>query len=530
MPLAADLRNFRNLAGGLRSVLRTRVTLEDAKETIRRRLQERESNFLTTARDCIFSNPTSPYQPLLALAGCKYGDLEQMVRTRGLESTLRKLRDAGVYFTFEEFKGRQPVERAGRLITVSPEQFGNPLQRTELWVHSGGSTGQATRLKSNLSRAHHNATYLVLRHHANGVTDLPKAMWRGLMPIELNGLLASAIIEDLPERWFTPHKPFDFTAARRYPFATYAVLALSRLYGTKLPWPELVPLDQAVQVARWAADASRKRGGCYVTATASLSLRVAVAAQDHGLDLSGTVFSGGGEPLTPAKAAGIEAVGATSRPGYFAAETGPIGMGCASPGEPNEQHLLDDKLGTIQVSRPIPGFNQRVDAFNFTTLLPNATNILLNLELDDFGVVDTRSCGCLFESLGLTRHVRQIRSFRKLTGEGVCLVGSDMCRILEEVLPERFGGSALDYQLSEDENERGFTRLTLIVSPRVPVPSSEAVTETVLNALAATNASGDYARVTWQQAGTFRVVRAEPEWTAAGKLPTLRRATPAKTQ
>ncbi len=57
------------------------------------------------------------------------------------------------------------------------------------------------------------------------------------------------------------------------------------------------------------------------------------------------------------------------------------------------------------------------------------------------GVIEQRSCGYPLESYGYSEHLREIHSFRKLTGEGVTLVGNEMVRILEEVLPARFGGS-----------------------------------------------------------------------------------------
>ena len=40
---------------------------------------------------------------------------------------------------------------------------------------------------------------------------------------------------------------------------------------------------------------------------------------------------------------------------------------------------------------------------------------------------------------------------------------------MERVLPARFGGSPLDYQLMEEEDERGFTRLSLLVSPKLRI-------------------------------------------------------------
>jgi hypothetical protein len=143
---------------------------------------------------------------------------------------------------------------------------------------------------------------------------------------------------------------------------------------------------------------------------------------------------------------------------------------------------------------------------------------MLNVETDDFGVIEGRSCGCPMERYGFTEHLRDIRSFQKLTGEGVTLIGSDMIRILEEVLPARFGGSPLDYQLLEEEDDRGFTRLRLLVSPKVKLADDRSVIEVVLHALGTSGPSSDLARAIWSQAQTLTIKRAEPVSTARGKL------------
>ncbi len=166
----------------------------------------------------------------------------------------------------------------------------------------------------------------------------------------------------------------------------------------------------------------------------------------------------------------------------------------------------------------MPGTEITVDSFHFTTLLPTAPKLLLNVESDDYGIVETRSCGCPFESQGYTEHIRKIRSYRKLTGEGVTLVGSEMIRILEEVLPRHFGGSPLDYQLMEEEDEKGFTRLNLIISPKIRIHDEKEVTDTILKALGEGSVSADLARAIWSQAGSMRIKRMEPIWTERGKL------------
>jgi len=114
--------------------------------------------------------------------------------------------------------------------------------------------------------------------------------------------------------------------------------------------------------------------------------------------------------------------------------------------------------------------------------------------------------------------LRLVRSFSKLTGEGVTLVGSEMIRILEEVLPARFGGSPLDYQLLEEEDERGFTRLSLLVHPRIEIADEAVVIEAVQEALRESSVAADLARAIWDHAGALRVKREEPVWTARGKL------------
>lgn len=116
----------------------------------------------------------------------------------------------------------------------------------------------------------------------------------------------------------------------------------------------------------------------------------------------------------------------------------------------------------------------------------------------------------------MTTHLRRIRSFGKLVGEGVSLLASEMSHVLEHVLPERFGGSPLDYQMEESE-EDGYTRLTLVVSPRVTVPDETELIEAVSGALREISAGADTARAFWEEGRTLRVRRGEPYTTARGK-------------
>jgi hypothetical protein len=70
----------------------------------------------------------------------------------------------------------------------------------------------------------------------------------------------------------------------------------------------------------------------------------------------------------------------------------------------------------------------------------------------------------------------------------------------------------------EQEDEQGFTRLYLLISPDVVIADEEQVIETILNALRESSPMADAARTVWQQMQTIQVRRAEPVLTKRGKL------------
>jgi phenylacetate-coenzyme A ligase PaaK-like adenylate-forming protein len=247
---------------------------------------------------------------------------------------------------------------------------------------------------------------------------------------------------------------------------------------------------------------------------------VCQAAIENGLDIRGTHFMSGGEPLTPAKRRQIEAAGASVTTRYGISEIGRIGYGCPEAGATDDVHLFHDSVALIQHQRKVEHADIYVNAFLFTTLLLSAPKMLLNLESDDYGVVETRSCGCLFGQLGFDTHIHDIRSFAKLTGSGMTIVGTDFVRILEEVLPRKYGGAATDYQLLEEEDSQGQTHLSLIISPTVGVVDESDVIATVLSELRRSPHPGKLAAGVWSQANTIQVKRMHPI-SKMGKVMTL---------
>ena len=99
--------------------------------------------------------------------------------------------------------------------------------------------------------------------------------------------------------------------------------------------------------------------------------------------------------------------------------------------------------------------------------------------------------------------------------------GLDIQAILEETLPGRFGGTVLDYQLIEEDDDRGISRMQLLISPRVTIADERGPIDMFLGALRAFSSRGDATGNVWQQAGTLTVVRREPFVTARGKQPVV---------
>ncbi len=503
---------------GLRPYLRQTITLGQAREAIARRLAAREEALLRIAERGFFGHPQSPYAGLLERAGCQYADFRALVRRQGIDGALRALRDAGVYFTFEEFKGRQPIVRGGHELVVRQEQFNNPYLSHYYGATTGGSTGAPGRVSTDLTHLAVQAEQRMVLMDAHGVLDMPFAIWRPPLPSGsgLNAVLRAAKWGRPPDRWFTPLVHRDFRPSAKFRVANSLTVALGRLYGADLPWPEPVPLDEAATIAHWMVSARDRHGGALLNTTVSNGVRIAVAARAAGLDLSRTVLYMAGEPLTPEKARLIAGSGARHMPDYGAAEAGRIGLGCARPVSESDVHVALDTFAVFAAPREVPGSGETVTSLYLTSVHPTAPKMLLNVEFDDCGILEDRSCGCPLDALGLSAHLRSIRSFGKLVGEGVSLLGSEMCQVLERVLPEAFGGSPLDYQLEETDDE-GYTRLTLVVSPRVAIADDTRVIEVLLQALGGMNAATDVARAFWQQGHTFRVRRGEPYVTARGK-------------
>ena len=119
---------------GMRRFLAQPITPAQARSTILARLARRGATFLDILERAVFGYPRSPYGQLFRAAGCELGDVRALVRGDGIEGALARLRDAGVFVGFDEFKGATPAVRGSQTFdsgrAISTIRFcGPPMRR-----------------------------------------------------------------------------------------------------------------------------------------------------------------------------------------------------------------------------------------------------------------------------------------------------------------------------------------------------------------------------------------------------------------
>jgi len=144
--------------------------------------------------------------------------------------------------------------------------------------------------------------------------------------------------------------------------------------------------------------------------------------------------------------------------------------------------------------------------------------VLLNVVSGDHGVLETRHCGCKFEELGLREHIYNIRGFDRLSSEGMTFVGTDLVRILEEVLPAEFGGNTTDYQIVEEEDNQGYTHTNIIVSPKFGKIDDDRLINIFLSELGKGKDAQRMMAAIWSKTKTLQIKREMPFTRASGKL------------
>lgn len=494
------------------------LTSQEAFNAVKKRMESRDQNFLQVARELIYAYPDNPYRKLLLWAGCQYGDLEAHVRRHGLEPTLNVLRDAGVYVSLEEFKSHIPICRKGLTIESSVSDFDNPSARqASIQGSTSGSRSKGVQVAYTWDFLSEEAANKLLFYQGHGLLDAPLAFWLPMLPCVsgVHNLLMNIKYHKIPERWFSQLQTPNINVSRQNRTAVNNLLLSCRLLGYPVPQPEFVGMDEAEKVALWMNAAAKKNGSCVVRTYASSAVRLVQAAIDNGIDISGNVVFTGAEPLTPQRASYIRSAGVKPLTRYVAAETGLIGGSCIDGNHCDDMHIYLDRHAITQRRRNTTIGNHAVDSYLFTSLLKTAGKLMFNTELGDFGQFTVRPCSCVFGQLGMNVHVAQVRSYDKLTCEGITLLGSELEAVVAEAVHDA-GGGPDDYQFWETQDNRGIARLIIAVSPDISGLDEKRFVETVLNKLRTKNIT--LTSQFWEQANTLQLVRAKPVYTQGCKL------------
>ena len=520
-----ELRGGAQFLRRLPAFLRDPVTAGEARLEVQRRLARRTDAFLAMARRSIYDRARSPYRWLLARAGCEYSDLECMVRDEGVEGALQRLAREGVWVSVDELKGRRALVRGGDVHEVQPGDFVNPDAATHVPSQTAGSRGAPSPVSADLDWIRDWAINTCLEFEAWGGSDRLQARWTIPGGATLVGMLRYYAATGVPPaRWFSPVNPRAPGLHPRYRWSTRLLRGTGRLCGVPFPQPEHVPPDTPGPIVGWLAASLRAGRTPHLVSYVSGAARVCEAARDAGVDISGTRFLVGGEPLTTARLATIRSAGATALSFYASTDCGLVGSSCLAPAGPDDHHFFDDLHAAIHPMVRDGEAAPRTAPLLLTTLRPRVPLVLLNASLGDRAELITRRCACPLEGYGWSTHVREITSDEKVTAGGMTFLDSDVGSVLESALPRRFGGSGLDYQLLEEEEPDGRPTLRLLVHPRVGPLDAEAVALAFLEDLGRVSQAAPVMVMTWQAARLVRVERRSPLPTGAGKVLHVRRS------
>jgi hypothetical protein len=510
------------LVAGLREFFREPVTVQRALREIHRELEIREQRFLDMAQTQVYGRATSPYLKLLKWSGCEFSDLQAAVRQRGLEKTLEKLAAEGVYLTSDEFKGKKEVVRTGGSFRISAADVRLKDENRGLILNqSSGSSGQAQRYALSTAGIAESSLLRRIFLEAHGLSNHALAVFDAIMPSSggIRHLLGFAKCGIDVQRWFARRIPVtSLPEAIFHRVTTTLIVLAAKSFGPGGPWPEFLDNHEVGKIVDWMAEQREAGKPCCLRSTVSNAVKVARAAQAAGQSLSGATLIVSGEPLTESKRALIEQAGGRTIPCYGCAGLGEIGYGCGNPAVTDDFHVPINRLAVIEHPTALDIQGTAIHPFLFSTLSPLAARLHINVENGDYGTLEERQCGCSLQGAGLALHLKHIRSFEKLTSEGMSYFFADLVPLIENGFPSEFGGGPGDYQLAEEEDGKGQTRLTLIVHPEVERLNEEKILARLRDAFANGSRTNRFMAWVWQDAGTFRVKRAIPHTSARGKI------------
>ncbi len=510
-------KSYGRFLSGFPGYLKTPISLQTSREELENRIRLRNSSFLEFLSRCVFGNSRSPYLCLLKEAGCTYDDIAAGVHKDGLEEMLLRLKEAGVWITADEFKGRVPIRRGSFSCAVDPDDFENPCIVGGLGVSTGGSSGGSVKTKLDLEFLAARSAYDQVMFDMLNLRGMPMAIWYPALPAStgIGNILRYAKCGNVPARWFEMRRHDMKTVGRESRIATDLIIRMGRLAGSPLPVPEPLYLDSPAPIIEQIVSWLDEFGGCVFQSYVSQAVRIVGELQKLRGDLSGLVLIVGSEPLTGAKRRRIESSGARLYSRYAATEIGTIAMGCGNPEAVDEYHLMSDMTAIV---RDRASNDKEPGPLFFTSLNRGMPRALLNVQMGDMAAVFSRKCGCAFEQLGFNTHLSMVRSCQQFTAQGMAVSRTSLEQIIDEVLTVKHGGSSVDYQFIETENNEGETSVKLRISPEVGAIDTESLIDDFLTELGKKGEGEQLMADIWNQTHAVSVVREYPRPTPHGKI------------
>jgi len=464
---ASSLAYGARFLASLPPFLRRKFDVADARAAHEQAFATRDNRFLEFVRETGFDRPESLLGRLFVHAGIGHDDVRELVVMNGLEGALQELFRNGVFITVDEFKGRKPLRRGSLWIDATPEALRNPLAKFHVAAQSGGSRSSAPPFLIDLAYVRASANAFLLHLDAAGLADARKATWEAPGAGCRFRVLKFACFGPRPDAWFTPVDPRDPDLDPIFLWSQRAMRVGGFLSAAPLPPATVATREDPTPILRWIQSTLAAGDTPHIQTQPTAMVALAIAAEKAGVDMTGTYATMLGEPSTDARFATIRASGVEPFPRYGTIEAGPIGYGCRRPTEVDQVHLIRDLHAFIQPGDAGGEAGLTPRSILLTALHPAAPYAMLNFSMGDEAIVDEDDCGCPLGKLGWNPRLRHIRSFEKFTAAGITFDDTEIVQLLEKVLPQRFGGGPADFQLVEDENERGEPVLILRVHTRL---------------------------------------------------------------
>ena len=503
----------------LRNFLANGVKLDDCEAELRASIATRATRFMALLGESLDKSPEGPYATLLRHAGAQLEDIREAVAKDGLEAALAALAEAGVYLTAHELKGKEDALRGSLRFRINPE---------DIRLTHGGFESQSSGSNNKPQRATVSFRWLAQETPATGAFILANSLhahrhaaFEPIIPgvAGMMYMLKLARLGIACEKWFARAIPFSNAFEQAYFTIIARELSLvGTLSGPGFARPETIESHQLDRIVRWITDSRAQGHKTCVRTVASNAARVAGTAMSMGVSLNGVTFMASGEPMTDAKRRLIEASGARTTVLYGFEPGGVwVGQGCPDPLHTDEMHVGLNTLAVIASPRRTAYGDASVNPLLFTTLDRSASRFLFNAENGDYAQLSERDCGCLMQRAGLTLHIHGVRSYEKLTSEGLSFPIAELTEIIESRLPREFGGGPYDYQLVEEEGAGAQTMITLRIHPQVgPVDETQALAR-LIDELGRADKKQRFMTEVWRQTRTFQIKRIPPRTSARGK-------------